>query len=80
MVVDGTGHGIPWQVPSPGLPSVATMVVEKRGNKWCVVHCHGPDKGKVIKCFPTRKQAEAMHRAIQANKEAEKLLERMRAI
>ena len=41
--------------------------IEKRGNQWCVVHCHGPDAGKVIKCFDTRAEAEAMHRAIMAN-------------
>lgn len=43
--------------------------VVKRGNKWCVVHCH-PDGsiGKTIKCFATKQQAEAMHRAIQAQK------------
>jgi hypothetical protein len=33
-----------------------------------VVHCHGKNKGKVIKKFKTRKEALAMHRAIQANK------------
>lgn len=44
--------------------------VEKRGNKWCVVHGHpkkGPrdkPKGSIIKCFPTKKQAIAMHQAI----------------
>lgn len=42
--------------------------VEKRGNKWCVIHCTGPDAGKPIKCFPTKAQAMAMHRAIQARK------------
>lgn len=42
--------------------------VEKRGNKWCVVHCHGEDAGKIIKCFSTKPEADKMHRAIQANK------------
>ena len=42
--------------------------VEKRGSQWCVIHCHGPDAGKPIKCFDTKEQAEAMHRAIEANK------------
>jgi len=46
--------------------------VERRGNKWCVVHCTGPDAGKAIKCFPTKEQAMAMHRAIQVNKQAKK--------
>lgn len=43
--------------------------VVKRGEQWCVVHCH-PDGsiGETIKCFPTEEQAEAMHRAIQAKK------------
>ncbi len=45
--------------------------VVKRGNKWCVIHCHGPDAGKPIKCFDTKEEAEAMHRAIMANKSAE---------
>jgi hypothetical protein len=45
--------------------------VVKRGEKWCVVHCH-PDGsvGETIKCFPTKPEAEAMHRAIQAQKGA----------
>jgi len=42
--------------------------VEKRGNQWCVVHCHGPDAGKVIKCFDTEAEAQAMHQAIMARK------------
>ena len=49
--------------------------VEKRGDKWCVVHGH-PQKagsktdkpeGTVIKCFDTKAEADAMHRAIMAN-------------
>ena len=44
------------------------MTVEKRGDKWCVLHCHGPDEGKPIKCFDTKEQADAMHGAIEANK------------
>ncbi len=42
--------------------------VVKRGDKYCVVHCHGKEKEKVIKCFPTKEQADKMHQAIQANK------------
>lgn len=43
--------------------------VEKRGNQWCVIHCHGPDTGKPIKCFPTEAEAQKMHAAIQANEQ-----------
>jgi len=49
--------------------------VEKRGDKWCVVHCHGPEAGQVIKCFDTKEDAEKMHRAIMANKEQEEPVE-----
>jgi hypothetical protein len=45
--------------------------VVKRGNQWCVVHCHGPEAGQTIKCFDTKEQADAMHAAIQANKSQE---------
>jgi len=44
------------------------MVIAKRGNKWCVMHCHGSERGTPIKCFSTRAEAEKMHRAIEANK------------
>ncbi|MFH1603997.1 MAG: hypothetical protein ABIH03_08825, partial [Pseudomonadota bacterium] len=47
-------------------------VVEQRGDQWCVIHCTGPDAGTPIKCFETRAEAEAMHRAIQARRSAEK--------
>ena len=47
------------------------LSVVKRGDKFCVVHSHpmkpgGKDKpiGSVIKCFPTKDEAEAMHKAI----------------
>jgi hypothetical protein len=43
--------------------------VEKRGNQWCVVHCHGEEAGQVIKCFDTEEEAMAMHRAIEAQKQ-----------
>jgi len=49
------------------------MVVEKRGNKFCTVHCHGADAGKVIACFDTKEEAMAQHRAIEASKHAEKI-------
>jgi hypothetical protein len=42
--------------------------VVKRGDKWCVIHCHGEEEGEVIKCFETEEEAQAMHRAIQARK------------
>jgi hypothetical protein len=44
-----------------------TERVEKRGNQWCVVHCHGPEAGTVIKCFDSEAEAMAMHNAMQAN-------------
>lgn len=56
--------------------------VEKRGNNWCVVHGHpetgGPrDKpiGSIIKCFPTKKEADRMHRAIIISQMKNKKLE-----
>ena len=42
--------------------------VEKRGNQYCVIHCHGPEAGTPIKCFDTEAEAQAMHQAIEANK------------
>ena len=47
-------------------------MVTKRGNKWCVVHGHPQKKGSktdkpegsIIKCFKSKKKAEAMHTAI----------------
>ena len=47
------------------------MVVERRGNKWCVIHCTGPDTGKPIKCFNTKEEALRMHRAIMAQRSKE---------
>jgi len=51
--------------------NVADMRVEKRGDKWCVVHGHpdtgGPKdapEGTIIKCFPTEAEAKKMHQAI----------------
>ena len=49
------------------------MVVKKRGNKWCTIHCTGPKKGKPIACFPTESEADAQHRAIEASKHASKI-------
>jgi len=49
------------------------MVIEKRGNKYCTVHCHGADAGKVISCFDTKEEAMVQHRAIEASKQAEKI-------
>lgn len=42
--------------------------VVKRGDQYCVVHCHGAQAGQTIKCFPTKAQAIAMHQAIQIHK------------
>jgi len=44
------------------------VVVVKKGKKWCVVHCTGPEKGKIIKCFDSKEKALAMHRAILARR------------
>lgn len=49
--------------------------VVKRGSQYCVIHCHGAKAGQAIKCFPTKAQADAMHRAIQAHKHAGYTLE-----
>ena len=49
-------------------------VIEKRGDKWCVMHCHGPEAGTPIKCFDTEAEAEAMHRAIEAQKHGSSVL------
>lgn len=46
-----------------------TDKVVQRGTQWCVVHCHEDGSiGGTIKCFATKEKAEAMHRAIQAQK------------
>jgi len=60
-----------------GLPHSEDLLekkVEKRGDKWCVVHCHGQNAGKTIKCFASKKEADKMHRAMQANKDIHDLL------
>jgi len=49
-------------------PKVEADKVVKRGDKWCVIHCHGEEEGEIIKCFDIKEEAEAMHRAIQAKK------------
>jgi hypothetical protein len=57
--------------------SVPIHVIEKvvqRGDKWCVIHCHGDLAGQAIKCFSgpdAKDQAMAMHYAIQAHKKKE---------
>lgn len=43
-------------------------MIKKTKTGYSVVHCHGKNKGKTIKKFKTKKQALAMHRAIQAKK------------
>lgn len=62
--------------------SIEDLDVVQRGDEWCVVHGH-PQKseedkppGTVIKCFPTKAEAEKMHTAIiisQKEKEKEKM-------
>lgn len=44
------------------------MTVEKRGDKWCTIHCHGEKKGTPIACFTTEEAADRQHAAIMANK------------
>ena len=43
-------------------------MVEKRGKKWCMVHCHGTKKGRVIKCYGSKKKAMSAHRGYWASK------------
>jgi len=64
------------------LDSPISNRVEKRGDRWCVVHGH-PKKagsktdkpeGSIIKCFSgpdAKSRAQAMHKAIMANNEGE---------
>jgi hypothetical protein len=54
-----------------GFDSVIEKTVQKRGDKWVVVHCHGKDKGKVIGTHDTYESALRQHRAIEANKDKE---------
>lgn len=49
------------------------MVVEKRGNQYCTIHCHGEKAGTPIACFPTKVKADAQHRAIEASKHTNKI-------
>ena len=48
-------------------------MIEKRNGQFCTVHCEGEDAGKVIKCFETRKEAEAQHSAIMSSKSVKKI-------
>jgi len=44
-------------------------IIQRRGDKWCVIHHKpGPKKGTPIKCFNTKKEALAMHAAIQIHR------------
>ena len=43
-------------------------MIQKRGNKWAVIHCHGKNKGKAIGTHATKKKALAQHRAIEISK------------
>ncbi len=47
-------------------------MIKKIKDQWCTVSCEH-DPGKIIKCFPTEKEAEAQHRAIEAGKSAKKI-------
>jgi len=38
--------------------------VVKRNGEFCVIHTKPPKAGQIIKCFKTKKEAEAMHQAI----------------
>lgn len=49
------------------------MTIEFRNGKWCTIHCHGSDKGKIIACFPTKAQAMVRHRAIESSKHVDKI-------
>ena len=52
------------------------LSVVKRGSQWCVVHGHpkkagsktDKPKGAIIKCFPTKSEADRMHKAIIISK------------
>lgn len=68
-IYDGCGIGVDSSIRGTP-PRYTTDKVVKRGEQWCVIHCTGPDAGKAIKCFPTKEEAEAMHRAIQAKKDS----------
>lgn len=44
--------------------------VVKRGNQWCILHCTGSDKGKIVpgSCHTDKEKTLKMHMAIMANK------------
>jgi hypothetical protein len=44
------------------------VTVQKVKCGWATKHCHGKKKGQTIAKFPTKKKAEAQHRAIEASK------------
>ena len=48
-------------------------MIKKIKEQYCTIHCHGPDKGEVIACFPTKEEAEKQHSAIEASKHAKKI-------
>lgn len=76
IVIDHVASGVPrgkCAFPSCGIgvDALAADKVVKRGNKWCVIHCHGPKAGQPIKCYTgpdAKAKAEAMHRGMQARK------------
>jgi len=40
------------------------LFIKKKGDKWCVTHSNGT----IIKCFPTKEEADKMHKAIVISK------------
>jgi len=44
------------------------MAVRKVKGGYATYHCSGPNKGKIIKKFRTKKEALAQHGAIQTSK------------
>lgn len=43
---------------------IENLYIRKKGGKWCVVH----SDGRLIKCFPTKEEADRMHKAIIISK------------
>lgn len=47
-------------------------MIKKVQGGYAVVHCHGKNKGKIIKKFKTKAKAMAMHIAIEMSKRRSK--------
>ena len=54
--------------PPTKVSEIQEMFVRKRGNRWCVVHSNPAQRGKIIKCFPNKSDADKMHKAIIISK------------